>query len=263
MQFGLTGKTALVVASSQGLGYAAALELAREGAKVVICSRDQSRIEQAASRIIKETSADVLPLVADLRQADDITKLVAQARQHFGGIDILVTNAGGPPAGYFGDIDDQSWSAGFELTLLSVVRLIRQVLPDMRQRKWGRIVNIVSISVKQPIAGLLISNAIRPGLIGMAKSLADEVATEGITVNNVCPGWTRTERVEQLLRARSEREGISLAAAEKGIVDSIPMKRMGEPDELAALIAFLCSSRASYLTGTTIQVDGGAFRGLQ
>ncbi|HHL73182.1 MAG TPA: SDR family oxidoreductase, partial [Bacteroidetes bacterium] len=176
--------------------------------------------------------------------------------------DILVTNAGGPPAGFFEDIDDESWALGFERTMMSAIRLIRAALPHMREKKWGRIVAITSISVKQPIPGLLLSNALRPGVVGMAKSLADEVALDGITINAVCPGWTATERVDEILQARAESRGISKQEAAAEIEQSIPMRRMAKPEELAAMVTFLCSARASYITGTTIQVDGGAFRGL-
>ena len=193
---------------------------------------------------------------------DDVERLVNDVRQKFGGIDILVTNAGGPPAGFFDDLDDEGWQNGFDLTMMSAVRFIRQVLPGMKENGWGRIINILSISVKQPIPGLLISNAIRPGLVGFAKSLADEVATQGITVNNVCPGWTSTERVGEILEARAQKSGQATDEIEAEIVGDVPMKRMGRPEELAALIAFLSSDRASYITGTTIQVDGGAHHGL-
>lgn len=191
MDFGLKGKTAMVAAASQGLGFAAAQELGREGANLVICSRSKSNIEAAARRIHESTGAEVLPLVADVRETGQIDELIKKAQQQFNQVDILVTNAGGPPAGFFDDISDERWLAGVELTLLSTIRLIRCVLPQMKKNNWGRVVNILSISVKQPISGLLVSNTLRPGLVGLAKSLADEVATTGITVNNVCPGWTK------------------------------------------------------------------------
>lgn len=262
MDFGLKGKTAMVAAASQGLGFAAAQELGREGANLVICSRSKSNIEAAARRIHESTGAEVLPLVADVRETGQIDELIKKAQQQFNQVDILVTNAGGPPAGFFDDISDERWLAGVELTLLSTIRLIRCVLPQMKKNNWGRVVNILSISVKQPISGLLVSNTLRPGLVGLAKSLADEVAATGITVNNVCPGWTKTERVQELLLARADKQGVTPERAGAEIVAGIPMQRMGEPKELAALIAFLCSDRASYVTGTTIPVDGGAYQGL-
>ena len=264
MELGILGRTAIVAASSRGLGFAAALELAHEGANVVICSRKASHIEKAAEKIINETNAVVLPIVADVMHEPDIRNLVQKTVEKFGAVDILVTNAGGPPPGNFADFDDdeEPWDRAYRLTMMSTVRMIRHVLPHMKEQEWGRIVNILSISVKQPIQGLLLSNTFRPGLVGMAKTLADDLAPYGITINNVCPGWTRTERVEELLTERAKRQGISYGEAEKQVVGNIPMKRMGEPAELAALIAFLCSERASYITGATIPVDGGAYRGL-
>lgn len=262
MDFGIQSKTALVVAASQGLGFAAAKELAREGANLVICSRNQQKIESAAEEIKQHCDIDVLPMVADVRKSIDIQKVIDGANKNFGSIDILVTNAGGPPAGNFDDVSDEKWFSGVELTMLSAIRFIRGVLPFMKKNKWGRIVNILSISVKQPIAGLLVSNSLRPGLVGLSKSLSDEVATFGITINNVCPGWTKTERVDELMEFRSQSQSITRQQAAAEIEQSIPMQRMGQPQELAALIVFLCSERASYITGTTIPVDGGAYRGI-
>lgn len=262
MDFEIANKTAIVAAASQGLGFAAALDLAREGVKLAICSRNRDNIEAAARRIRQEAGAEVLAAVADVRKPKDLENLIRQTHDAFHSIDILVTNAGGPPAGLFADISDEGWHAGVELTMMSTIRLIRGVLPFMQQKKWGRIVNILSISVKQPITGLLVSNTLRPGLVGLAKSLADEIAGDGITINNVCPGWTKTERVEELMQARANKQGITPKQASENIIANIPMQRMAEPKELAALIAFLCSARASYLTGTTIPVDGGAYRGL-
>lgn len=262
MDFAIKGKTALVAAASRGLGFAAANELAREGANLVICSRSQERIEAAAQQIRRGHGVTVEAVAADLRFPEQIDAVIAQAKQAFGSVDILITNAGGPPAGYFNDLTVADWQAGFEITVLSALRLIHGTIPMMRAQKWGRIVNILSISVKQPIPGLLLSNALRPGLVGLAKSLADEVAAEGITINNVCPGWTQTERVDELMAFRARQKGISPEQAAAEISTNIPMQRMGRPDEPAALIAFLCSDRASYITGTTIPVDGGAYRGL-
>ncbi len=262
MNFGIRNKVALVAAASRGLGYATAMELAREGAQVAVCGRDEQRIHRAAAELSASTGGRILPVVADVEKAQDCEYFIAQAAETLGSVDILVTNAGGPPAGFFDDIDDESWALGFERTMMSAIRLIRAALPHMREKKWGRIVAITSISVKQPIPGLLLSNALRPGVVGMAKSLADEVALEGITINAVCPGWTATERVDEILQARAESRGISKQEAAAEIEQSIPMRRMAKPEELAAMVTFLCSARASYITGTTIQVDGGAFRGL-
>ncbi|KAA3620393.1 MAG: SDR family NAD(P)-dependent oxidoreductase [Calditrichaeota bacterium] len=262
MDLGIKKKHAYVAASSRGLGFAAALELAREGAQVSICGRNLKTITAAAKEITRLTKADVLPIVTDISTAEEIEKSVAAARENFGPIEILVNNAGGPPAGLFDDIGEDGWQRGFELTLMSAVRLIHAVLPGMKKRSWGRIVNITSISVKQPIQGLFLSNALRPGIIGMAKSLAEEVAGLGITINNVCPGWTETERVNEILQARIESSGKTMDEEMRLATESIPMGRMGKPAELAAMIAFLCSERASYITGVSVPVDGGSFKGL-
>ncbi|KAA3657313.1 MAG: SDR family NAD(P)-dependent oxidoreductase [Calditrichaeota bacterium] len=262
MDFGIKDKHAFVAAASRGLGYAAAFELAQEGTKVTICGRDKERIEESAARIAGETGSAVVGIQANVAVSEEIKTAISVAGNQFGPIDILVTNAGGPPAGSFNDMDESAWEKAYDLTLMSSVRLIQAVLPVMQKRGWGRIVNITSISVKQPIQGLFLSNALRPGVIGMAKSLADEVAKHGITVNNVCPGWTDTERVQEIMQARAENAGSSVEEQMAKMAESVPAGRMGRPEELAALIAFLCSTRASYITGSTIQVDGGSFRGL-
>jgi len=262
MDLGLRGKVALVAASSRGLGRAAARELAREGARVAICARTGEELETTAQQIREETGEEVLAVQADLTQAADVSRLVAQVEEQFGQIDILVTNAGGPPGGSFDDFDDGAWEAAWELTLMSAVRLIRAVLPGMKARRWGRIVNITSVSVKQPMQDLLLSNAYRTAVVGMAKTLANELAPLGITVNNVCPGWTLTDRVRELVQRRAEQEGKPFDEALKAVATEIPMGRVGRPEELAALIAFLASERAAYITGTSIPVDGGYVRGL-
>jgi len=262
MDLGLRGKVALVAASSRGLGRAAARELAREGARVAICARTGEELETTAQQIREETGEEVLAVQADLTQAADVSRLVAQVEEQFGQIDILVTNAGGPPGGSFDDFDDGAWEAAWELTLMSAVRLIRAVLPGMKARRWGRIVNITSVSVKQPMQDLLLSNAYRTAVVGMAKTLANELAPLGITVNNVCPGWTLTDRVRELVQRRAEQEGKPFDEALKAVAAEIPMGRVGRPEELAALIAFLASERAAYITGTSIPVDGGYVRGL-
>ena len=257
MDLGLKDRVALVAASSRGLGKACALELAREGAKVVICSRDPEHLASAAGEIASATGAQVLPVETDLTDHAQIKNLIAQTMDLFGRIDILVTNNGGPPAGFFDDFEDEAWLEAHQLTLLSAVRLIRAVLPAMRARKWGRIINITSVSVKQPIDNLLLSNVYRPGVIGLAKTLSAQVAADGITVNNVAPGYTRTGRVLDLSRARAAGGDQMAEEVLSATVAKVPMRRMGEPAELAALVAFLASERAAYITGATIQVDGG------
>lgn len=262
MDLGLQDRVALVAASSQGLGKACALELAREGAQVVICGRHGGRLSEAASQIRAATGGRVLPLEADLTDATQIESLVGETMRRYGRIDVLVTNNGGPPAGFFDDFEDDAWITAHQLTLLSAVRLIRAVLPSMRGQKWGRIINITSVSVKQPLDNLLLSNVYRPGVVGLAKTLAAQLAEDGITVNNVAPGYTRTNRVLELAEARARDEDRAVEEVLEAITASFPMKRMGEPEELAALVAFLASDRASYITGTTIPVDGGYVRGL-
>ena len=262
MELGLKGRVAIVAASSRGLGRACALELAAEGASVVTCARDAQRLAAAADEIQAATGAPVLPLAADLTNPAHIQRLAQETVDHFGRIDILVTNNGGPPAGFFQDFDDEAWLQAHQQTLLSAVRLIRAVLPTMQAQRWGRIINITSVSVKQPIGNLLLSNVYRPGVVGLAKTLSAQVAAQGITVNNVAPGYTRTDRVLELAQARAAAEGrtVEEVLAETGA--GCPMQRLGEPEELAALVAFLASERASYITGTTIQVDGGYVQGL-
>lgn len=262
MNTGLAGKIALVCAASKGLGRAAARSLAREKARVAICARDAAALDGAAAELEKETGAEILPIAADVSKRDDVKKLVAETTRYFGGLDILVTNAGGPKAGLFATLTEEHWRQAIDLTLMSVVLLCMEAVPQMRKRGGGRIINITSISVKQPIDGLMLSNALRAAVIGFSKTLATELAPEGILVNCVAPGYTRTDRSIQLAEAAAQREGVDVAAVEKRTVQHIPMGRMGEPRELADLIAFLASDRGSYITGTTIQVDGGYVKSI-
>ncbi|MGQ9598021.1 MAG: SDR family oxidoreductase [Anaerolineae bacterium] len=262
MDLGLKERVAIVAASSRGLGKACALELAREGAHVVICARDAERLAATADEIRTNSGAEVLPLVIDLTDPAQIMHLANETLRRYGRIDILVTNNGGPPPGYFDELDDETWLHAHQLTLLSAARLIRAVLPAMRTQKWGRIINITSVSVKQPIDNLLLSNVYRLGVVGMAKTLAAQLAADGITINNVAPGYTRTDRVLELAQARALRQGKTVEEILAETTARFPMKRMGEPEELAALVAFLASERASYITGTTIQVDGGYTQGI-
>jgi 3-oxoacyl-[acyl-carrier protein] reductase len=262
MDLGLKGKVALVAAASRGLGKAVAWEFAREGAHVAICARGEEVLRATALEITVDTGGEVFPVVADVTKPEDIQQLVSAVEEHFGQVDILVNNAGGPPTGTFIDFDDEAWEAALRLNLMSTVRLCRAVLPGMRSRRWGRIVNITSVSVKQPMDGLILSSAARSGVVGMAKTLANECATEGITVNNVCPGYTLTYRVKSLAEERARKEGKTVQKVIEGYAANIPARRLGQPEELAALVVFLASERAAYITGASIQVDGGYARSL-
>ena len=262
MDLGLDGKVALVAASSKGLGRAVAEELAAEGAHLVMCARGQDTLEQTAALIREKTSARVVAVRADVSDPGDAARVVEAAFTEFGKVDILVTNSGGPPTGPFESLTAEMWDAATRLLLKSAVELTRAVLPGMKERRWGRILNVTSIAAKQPIEGLMLSNSLRAAVIGFAHTLANEVAPFGVTVNNLLPGYTRTDRVQELARAAAEKSG----AANTDIVakweKEIPMGRLGEPREFAALAAFLASERASYITGSSIAVDGGWIRSI-
>ena len=262
MDFGLQGKVALVAAASKGQGRAVAEELAAEGASLVLCARGDETLQTTCDAIAAASGVPVMGVAADVSNPAGVARVVQTALARFGRIDVLVTNAGGPPAGTFDTLDAAQWDAATRLLLGSVVELTRAVLPGMKAQGWGRILNITSISVKQPVANLMLSNSLRAAVTGMARTLATEVAPFGITVNNILPGYTRTERVTGLAEATAAKEGISAADATARWEAEIPMRRLGEPREFAALAAFLCSARASYITGTSIPVDGGWIRSL-
>jgi 3-oxoacyl-[acyl-carrier protein] reductase len=262
MELGLGDKVALVAAASRGLGRAIAHELAREGAKVVMCARGRDALDVARSEIVMDTGADVHAVVADVSIREQIAMVAREATAKFGRVDVLVTNAGGPPAGAFETHEWEVWERAVNLTLRSAVELTRAVLPGMRARRWGRVINVTSIAVKQPVDNLMLSNSIRSAVTGFARTLANEVAPDGVTVNNVLPGYTRTERVEELADSNAAKEGLTRGDVLARFEREIPMKRLGEPDELAALTAFLASERASYITGQSIVVDGGWIRAL-
>ena len=260
MDFQIKNKTAIVCASSQGLGKAAALELASEGVNLVISSRNEETLLSVKKEIETSTNAKIVSVVADLNKPKDIDNLYAKANSELGPIDILINNAGGPPPSNFDSLNDEDWLKAFNLTMMSSIRLSKLVLPDMKERNWGRIINISSVSVKTPVPGLFLSNSLRMGVLGWSKALSDEVAPKGITVNSVCPGSTRTARITNIFQSQSEAMGKSIEEIESHAAANIPMLRIGEPKELAALIAFLASERASYMTGLAIQVDGGSAR---
>lgn len=262
MDFGLKGKVAAVAASSQGLGYASALELAREGASVAICSRDRGRIDEAARKIGGESGASVFASVVDVSKEADCRRFIDETVGEFGHLDILVTNTGGPAPGALDDIEVAQIRDGFDSTLMSAIIMMKAAVPYMRERGWGRIINILSMTVKQPKVNLLVSNTMRPAILGFAKSISFELAREGITVNNVAPGYTRTERLTELAEHLAGQSGAAVEDVFAGWENTIPARRLGRPEELAAAIAFLASERAAYMTGVTIQVDGGSVMGL-
>jgi 3-oxoacyl-[acyl-carrier protein] reductase len=258
MDLGLRGKVALVTAASKGMGRACALAFGAEGARVAMCSRTESDLKTAADEVRHATRGDVLAVSADVTKKQDVDRLVQRVTSEWGDVDILVANAGGPARGFFEELSDEQWQQAFELSLLSVVRLVRGVLPGMQAKKWGRVLTIQSVSVKQPLPDLLLSNAVRPGTNGFMKTLAARYGKDNITFNTVCPGRILTDRLMGGLKA----SGLSRDAYVAQLGGDIPMGRVGTPEEFASVIVFLASERASYVTGTAIQVDGGLVRGL-
>lgn len=261
MELGLEGKVAIVGGASKGLGRAVAMELAKEGVRVTIAARNEDRLQQVAEEI-KKLGGEVLPVKADFNMPGDIRMVVDKTSEKFGDVDILVTNTGGPPAGNFFDISDKQWMSTFNLTFMHVVRFIRHVVPHMQSKGWGRIINLTSMTVKQPKDMLILSNSIRAAVIGLAKSLSFELAKYNITVNNIAQGVFETDRIVELTEKRAEKAGISYEEALKEWTSNIPLGRMGNPEELAALVAFLASERAGFITGATIQIDGGEIKFL-
>lgn len=262
MNLGLEGRVALVAASSRGLGRATAAELAAEGASVIMCARNQSELARAAEQIAASSGAPVVPVAGDLSEPDDVRRIVKTGVAALGPVDILVTNTGGPPAGPFESHDREAWHQAVRQNLDSVLELTRAVLAGMKERRWGRIINVTSIAVKQPVENLILSNSVRAAVTGFARTLANEVAPFGVTVNNVLPGYTETQRVVELAERIASAKQITTEQARAEWERQIPMGRLGEPREFAALVAFLASERASYITGTSIPVDGGWIRGL-
>lgn len=258
MEFGLKGKRAIVMAASRGLGYASALGLAREGCRLIICSRDQARIDAAAASIRKETGADVTALVADVSSAAEAKRLVDAAVSAYGGLEIVVHNAGGPPAGETLSMSEEQWQKAFEQNLLSFTRIVGAAVPEMRKAGYGRVLTIASSSIKQPIPNLALSNALRAGVWGLAKTLSRELGPQGILVNVIAPGRIDTERIAELDQATAHKTGKTVDDVRKASVGSIPLGRLGRPEELANLVVFLASEAGSYITGQAITVDGAA-----
>jgi 3-oxoacyl-[acyl-carrier protein] reductase len=264
MELGLRDRLAIVCAASQGLGKAAATLFAQEGAHVVICSRDSRRLAAAAKEIqgIAASGARVLAVTADLMKPAHIKRLFRTALRTFGRIDVLVTNAGGPPVAAFSDLDDRTWQRGIDLNLMSTIRCIREVLPVMQKQQWGRIINITSFVAKQPADDLVISSTVRPGILGLSKVLANRFTREGILVNSVAPGFILTARQQEIGAVRAKAAGITPPEYLEKLGKTIPAGRLGSPEELASVIVFLGSERASYISGTTVNVDGGFMKGI-
>lgn len=262
MELGIKGKSALVAAASKGLGKATATALAEEGCRLTICARDRDDLRSTADELRRSTGADVLDVVCDVTDGQSIQDMFASAQQAHGGVDILVINAGGPPSLPLDDLTDDHWLAAYQLTHLSAVRMVRAALPHMRAKGWGRIVAIESSSVKQPMAGLHLSNGIRAGVAGFFKSIVEDLAVDNITVNIVLPGVFLTDRVVANQRAAAERMGSTLDARLDLLKKNIPMGRFGEPREIGEMIAFLASERAAFVTGSVVQVDGGMIRSV-
>jgi len=262
MDLGLKGRAAAVAAGSRGLGRATARALAAEGCAVAICGRDEAAARQTAETIAQQTGVRTLAVVADVGIAEQCRAFVDQAASAFGRLDVLVTNTGGPPPGGFEAVGPEDWEQAFRVTLANVVHLVRAAVPHMRKNHWGRIVNIASLSARQPIDGLVLSNALRPAIVGLAKTLSQELGKDGILVNTVCPGYTRTDRLEELALHRAVAAGQTPQQVLTDLAQGVPLGRIAEPEEFGAVVAFLCSERASFLTGVTLAVDGGASRGL-
>ena len=262
MDLGLKGRSAAVAAASRGLGRATALALAREGCMVAVCGRDPKKIRASADFIERETGGRVLAVTADVGLRADCERFIGETVGAFGRLDILVTNTGGPPSGSFEATDGAEWEKAYSGLLANVINLVRAAVPHMKQAKWGRILNIASLSVKQPIDNLILSNTFRPAIAGFSKSLSKELGPHGILVNTICPGYTRTDRLEELAESRVKAAGITKEQYYESLAKNVPLGRVGEPEEFANVAAFLCSERASYLSGVALAVDGGSSVGL-
>lgn len=262
MDLQLSGKIALITAASRGLGFATAQMLAQEGAKLAICARGREGVELAAGRLRLSGADDVLPLTGDVTDHDAADYLVNKTIDRFGGLDILVTNAGGPPPGKFEGFDDSAWQTAVELSFLSHVRLIRAALPWLRKSSSPAVLTITSTTVKQPIQNLILSNSVRAATASLTKSLSVELAESGIRFNSILPGYTQTDRVVNLAKARAEENGTTLEEELQRQAENVALKRIGQPEEFAHAAAFLVSPAASYITGVLLPVDGGSIRGL-
>jgi 3-oxoacyl-[acyl-carrier protein] reductase len=262
MDLGLKGKVVIVGGASKGIGKATALVFAREGAKVAISARDPDMLQGTAEEIRKATGAEILPIPGDLSQAAATEQFIDETIEHFGTVHVVVANTGGPPLGGFSNMSDTDWENAFALNFLSTVRLFRKAIPYMQKQNWGRLLSVMSMSVKEPIDGLILSNGVRPAVVGMAKTLSREVGKYNITVNTVLPGRILTDRLKGGISARAQRTNKSFDDALKDSAADVPLGRIGDPEEMGNVIAFLASEAASYVNGVSIQVDGGLVRGL-
>jgi len=262
MDLGLKDRVALVAASSQGLGKAVALGLAREGARLALCARHEPALQAAAEEIRRETGAKVMACPLDVTVYDDVRRFVAAAVEEFGRVDIRVANAGGPPSKTFAETSMEDWQAAANLNLMSTVYFAKETLPRMQQRRWGRFIAITSVAVKQPVEGLILSNAVRSGVSGLIKTLANEYGRYGVLVNSVCPGYTATARLVELSGKLAAREGVSPQEIADRWAAETALGRVGRPEEFAGVVVFLASERASYITGVALAVDGGLVKGV-
>lgn len=262
MDLGIKGKVAIVTASSTGIGKAVAESLISEGANVAICSRSREKLIETSKDIKNKFGTEPFWCVCDINSLKDIENFYSAVKNQFGDVDILVNNCGGPIPGFFSDLTEDDWNEAFKQVLLSVIRFSHLVLPDMIKKEWGRIINITSVAVKQPVHNLILSNSFRAAVTGFAKTLSNEVANKNITVNNVAPGYTLTHRLYELAVNRAKTSGKSHEEILVEMAKDVPMNRLGGPEEIAALVTFLASKQASYITGTTIQVDGGSTKGI-
>ncbi|MBM7693162.1 3-oxoacyl-[acyl-carrier protein] reductase [Peribacillus deserti] len=261
MEYNLKGKTALVAASSQGLGKAIAETLVKEGANVMLTSRNDAKLSEVRAELIDLQRGKVSFISGDITNASDIEKIIDQTVKEFGGIDILINNAGGPPAGAFEELTDEEWQSSFELNLFSYIRLIRKSLPYLKQN-GGKIINIASSSIKEPIPGLILSNTFRTAIVGMSKTLASELAPYNILINTVAPGRIATDRVRHLDEVNSNKAGVSIEEMEEKMKGQIPLGRYGAPEEFANVVAFLVSDANTYMTGSSFLVDGGMVKSI-
>ena len=261
MNLRLKGKVAIIGGSSKGLGRGCAVSLAKEGVKVIICSDDKESLYETAE-YIREFKVDVLPLEVDMSSKEDNEKIIRDTIDRFGKIDILINNSGGPSAGNFFDFENEDWQKAFNDVLMYVIRLIRGVVPYMKNNKWGRIINLTSLSVKEPAESLILSNVFRSGVVSLAKSISRELIRHNITINNICPGAFKTDRAIELMKIAAKQKNTTIEEIEKKAIKTMPLGRYQRPQELGDLVTFLCSELACGITGTTIQIDGGIYKGL-